>query len=184
MLRFLKVFIENAAFSSENPWINQTWATKFNCDEKSQDCLGNRLDSEHFQIDPKVDFVFDSVRVYVEAVERCEAEAVGGCPIQDKSFFNDFLLKTKVTCPEDNRSIEFDCNGDIATSVYDVYGLRRIGERFTYRAFGAWSEGSFKFSVSLKKASPEVCRPKCNHEDETEGRPLQYKEYSVHNETS
>jgi hypothetical protein len=78
-----------------NPWINEVWRSKFKCLSDAA-CANKRIDWKD-QMDTKVDFVFDAVLVFSDALERCMNDNNENCNTRSDKFFNNYILTTNLT---------------------------------------------------------------------------------------
>ena len=118
-----------------NPWIHEVWnsAKMFNC-STPQICENKGWDWSQLNMDSKVryllfacwyyfltnqdihqvDFAFDSVLAFSDALERCkrdESRGGGLCEVQSQRFFNSYILTTNLT-------------GEGSGMIYTMYGLQ------------------------------------------------------------
>ncbi len=144
-----------------------------NC--SSSGCGKRHINWNNFQMDTKVDFVFDTVLAYSDALERCMAD--GGCDPKSDAFFKKYLLTVNLTDPYTKAAIRFDCRGD-RFGRYGIYKLKpRTGSnagKTVYKKVGQWSADTGKAEIYDKgetksgsgpaaaaNSSVNRCQPKC-----------------------
>ena len=80
---------------SKNPWINEMWKDIFNC-TVGPECERHHLNETDFQIDTKVNFVYEAVMTFSAAVELCFRQGKEQCLELIKEtdkFYGEYLMK-------------------------------------------------------------------------------------------